>query len=311
MGAAVVSLSAVVRSEPSHQLEWSGPAGCDDPSLLRRRFEQLIGEQPLEQQLVAKSSIARRGEAWVVDMTIEYGGHQGSRQLEAASCEELVEAAALLLALTVGRQPRSEPEQPEPAPAPPSPPSSEPRRRTSVQPGKQSESSPWQLAVEASGVLGFGAVRGLDTGFGAAAGGGRGRAQLTWVATGWLPAHVDELDVEGATTEVLRLDLGVRGCFWLLRAEIDWGPCLTLGGSYFNVRTDGIDLPGRARQWLPGLAVGFPLRIPLTRWAFLHTTPALSLTHPHDFVVHGIEQTAFSVRVLAAEWSLGVGAAFL
>jgi hypothetical protein len=84
-------------------LRWNVPAGCPSRSEMRARISVLLAAtEPKNYALtvVAKISGGRRSD-YRITLQIDSSAHRAERVLHAASCSELAEAAAWLIALTV------------------------------------------------------------------------------------------------------------------------------------------------------------------------------------------------------------------
>lgn len=88
---------------PRVELSWEVPEGCPTREQLIERSEVLLGRsfgEAGDPDLVVAARIAARGERWVLELDFDAPGDR-LRTLEGRDCEELLEAAALILATTV------------------------------------------------------------------------------------------------------------------------------------------------------------------------------------------------------------------
>lgn len=102
---AVFVLALLAFRAPAHAdesaIRWEAPAGCPAAEVFRARVVENLGREPREGEVDARAVVAKKGARWRVDMTVKTAAGEGVRELEAASCQELAESAALILALTI------------------------------------------------------------------------------------------------------------------------------------------------------------------------------------------------------------------
>lgn len=120
---------------------WEAPAGCSSSAELTEGVARALGRTESEvREIDARASVERSAAGYRV--RIEVAG--GERTVEAGTCSELVEATALILALTV--DPRAAARQPAPSerlvsPAPPPAPARKPKE--SPIPGQRASKGPF------------------------------------------------------------------------------------------------------------------------------------------------------------------------
>jgi len=112
---------------PPLDLGWRGPAECPDIGQAHASIEQLLAghEPPEDRRVRADVVLERTAGTFRARVHIDDGTTTGERELEAATCEEVAEAAALIVAMAI--DPRlagdSEPSAPTteepPIPVPP------------------------------------------------------------------------------------------------------------------------------------------------------------------------------------------------
>src|SRR3954470_17420422 len=107
--AALLSASSF-RSRPAHatpghfELVWSAPATCPSVDDVERRVERILN-RPLtladDEVLIVKTQVEPPGEnrAWRVEVETDNGRRSATRTLAAASCDELANATAILVAI--------------------------------------------------------------------------------------------------------------------------------------------------------------------------------------------------------------------
>jgi hypothetical protein len=84
------------------QVTWDAPAGCPDEATVRAAVVTDLGRDLRDGEVTATMTVKGRGRHWKVTMTVALAdGDPGVRTLTAASCAELADSAALILALTI------------------------------------------------------------------------------------------------------------------------------------------------------------------------------------------------------------------
>ena len=123
------ALPAIAGQEEAFTLFWRAPVDCPSIDEVRAEVARLLGgpvHLPGGQELKASAIVAHEP-TWSVSIQTDLAGRSGRRSIEAASCQDLADATALILALvidpTVVPTPpmRSKPSLPLP-PLPPPPP---------------------------------------------------------------------------------------------------------------------------------------------------------------------------------------------
>ncbi len=117
-------LALATSPAPAVDLRWDAPAGCPPQAELERQVSALLAghTQTASDPPRVAFQIQRRGPRWLLHGEINGAHASGRRDLEAATCSELVEAAALIVAIAV--DPSFVPGRP--ASVPPAPPPAEP-----------------------------------------------------------------------------------------------------------------------------------------------------------------------------------------
>jgi hypothetical protein len=129
-------LPPLLPGPPPFELLWNVPSGCPNADWLRDNVERHLSVTGgNERQSVAVEGRIRENEDndWALDLAITDARGSGSRRLEAATCEELAEAAALIVAISI--DPRlAEPEPPVDDAKPTEPEPEEPPQEASPAP---------------------------------------------------------------------------------------------------------------------------------------------------------------------------------
>ena len=171
---------AAAASARAADLDWDAPAGCPDRDALRWRIEEALGTTlahaaPLHfSAKVEKKSVER----WLVELDVTSDSSETEaqhRELEAPSCDELVQAVSVAVALALGAD-RVEPQAPTPesksappeppAPAPPEPESKgAPQLTRAAVPQKKSTANrSYWFAADLGPVFDIGSLPGLAPG---------------------------------------------------------------------------------------------------------------------------------------------------
>jgi hypothetical protein len=84
-------------------LSWQAPSGCPSHDELRAGIARLLGGDirvPQGGDIKARAVVAH-GQTWSLAIETELAGRPGRRSIEAASCQELADATALIIALMI------------------------------------------------------------------------------------------------------------------------------------------------------------------------------------------------------------------
>lgn len=111
------AIPPVLPGPPPFELLWNAPPGCPNADWLRNNVERHLSIAGAnERRPVAVDGRITEDEdgGWALDLTITDAHGSGTRELDAATCDELAEAAALIVAISI--DPRlAEPESDSPA----------------------------------------------------------------------------------------------------------------------------------------------------------------------------------------------------
>jgi len=121
-----VSRAATAHAAPGRfELSWSAPEACPSSSTVEHRVERILNRPPSvreDEVLLVQASVKppERDLPWRVELETDNGQRHSSRLLQAASCDELASATALLVAILI--EPGAGNTEPSAAPVPPPPP---------------------------------------------------------------------------------------------------------------------------------------------------------------------------------------------
>ena len=120
-GSAIALTPSLVRAA---ELRWRAPAECDRGTEATSQIEKLIGEPLAEVEGIAfdvEVSVRDDGAHVVALRTLTSDGMARTREIEGASCEEVAEAAAVAIALSISERNRAAAEPMPAEPATPAP----------------------------------------------------------------------------------------------------------------------------------------------------------------------------------------------
>ena len=265
-------------------LEWIAPPGCPAREAVLDDVARILGPKKTEAPLdrVAARAVLFRGDdaRWHVVLTVS-GEGAGERTLEASSCEEVTNAAALVLALRV--DPTSfAPEMPLPSPAaiasalPPAP----------DQPLEPDSTARDGILVGAAVAGGVGALPSADLGIEATATLKRGRLRLEPLLGTSLVQHADAAGptLEGAALRLARG--GVRGCYAAIDLRLMLSGCVTGEVDWLWANGYGATTPENVNAGEIALGAGALATWRLTRSVVLRAQFAgLVAVSPPSFVI--------------------------
>ncbi|HJX63694.1 MAG TPA: hypothetical protein VJ860_07045 [Polyangia bacterium] len=234
---------------------WQAPAGCPSRGQVSGEIARLLGGEirvPQGGDITARA-VVEHGPTWSLAMDTELAGRPGRRSLEAASCQDLANAAALIVALMIDPDAvaaHATTTQPVAAPAPPltAPPATDPA------PESRPRSVEFLVGVHAAGS--YGTLPSVDVG----AGGGIGLQGRRWRAEvrGTYGLRRDQKAMAaapaGAYGQFNFTAVAFAGCLNLGRGGLAFGPCADAEFGVTSAQGFGVSqsLPAST----PWLAVG-------------------------------------------------------
>jgi hypothetical protein len=268
---------------PATELRWEAPTDCPTQAEVARRIAGLVGEASAAPLRVV-FQVERRGETWHLAGEISGVADSGRRELSAASCEELADAAALIVAIAidptmapivpVAPTPVAEPVvEPEPEPVavvegPAAVVSVEPIEAESVPVAAKPVAARRRVSalVGVAGGLGLGGI-GSPTGLLRLALGVRGdRWSAAVVQDVWLPRGLEVSAMPAYGGRFWLYSAGLRGCGVVPAGRVQVPLCATIAAGVMSGEGTGalaVSLSRRA-PWVAA-SVGPGLRVPLGR----------------------------------------------
>jgi hypothetical protein len=298
-------------------LEWAAPAGCPSTSEVEAEITKLLGGLPREhtrENLTVRASVDHADLLWFVTIETVSDTTSGHRRIEAATCQSLANATALIVALAIdvdavaahaGKVRATEPipappllHEPRPAkPAPlPAAPSSDTARTVSV-----------LVGVSAAGNLGV--LPSPDVGISATV----GVTSLLWrleLRAAYDPRRVRSstlADPAGAYGRFSLFTGTLTGCLTFKRPALDYGPCAE--AEFGVIRGEGFGVTQTASDPEPwfGLGAGGFVAIKAGRWLYLplHVDAVVPLYRP-DYVFENVETRIFRAQLVGGRLTAGV-----
>jgi hypothetical protein len=240
-------------------LEWSAPAGCGSGDEVRRRAEALLGgpiEPRLRHALSARGTVAEANGRFSLRLETVDDGLPGERNLESASCEELVSATALIIALAVDPKTVANRTGTNSAPASAPQPAAPPQPAVATPPSARAAPAPADAtaahrALRVTGYLDagiaadLGALPGFAIGPSLAGAVGVERLRLRIGATYFAPRFADSPDATSHGTRGADVSLlvgALSGCYVLVqRTEVS--ACADFEGGALFASGSGFQQP--------------------------------------------------------------------
>lgn len=289
-----VVVGAATPASDGYALTWDGPEDCDAGDEARDAIDRLLGEPnddaPHRSRVEAHAQVVTVADdaaaKWHLELELRAGDVTGRRRLDAVSCEDLVQATALIVAIAIdpkvaleaSTSAADDPGPPEPTPAAPEP---DPPTPAPVEPAV--EPTPADASVHGHLRVGLGPAWGLVPGWTAAVGlaGGvqRGFWRVSLAANAHLPREIDSSANPAVGGRFWAWTVGAAGCGvppavggrasvrFLLCAGLDAGLVHGVGVGDLQQRRDAAPwIGGRAGPsvvWTPSRRLGVYLQADL------------------------------------------------
>jgi hypothetical protein len=264
--------------------EWRAPEGCPPASAVEEEIAHLLGGPAREHARddLRVQATVERGSLWLVTLETTSKTANGHRTIEAATCQALANATALIVALLIdpdavaartGKAQGNEP-RPPPSPAEPTPVQGRPPgvRATHV-----------LLGAAAAGNLGV--LPSPDLGVSASVGIVHPRWRMEARAA-YDPRQVQSAALANPSGAYGRFSFiagTVAGCMTFSRPTLEFGPCAD--AEFGAVHGEGIGATHTTSHTSPWLGVGAGglLAIKATRWLYLpvHADAVVPLWRPN------------------------------
>ena len=253
---ALLAMVGTVHAEETgtFNLDWQAPAGCPPRDDVQTEVARLLGGEIriAQGKDIQARAVAVHAQTWSVAIETRVAGRRGRRSIEAASCQDLANATALILALMIDPEAvAAHTTQPLPPPA---------------EPGPTPEKKSWDMEYLV-GLHGAGSS-GILPSFDAGLGGGIGLAGPHWRTElrGTYGLRRDQKaavsEVPGAYGRFNFVAAALAGCF-NLGSALAYGACVDAEVGMVSAKGFGINqgLPART-LWL-ALGAGVYAAVPL------------------------------------------------
>jgi len=312
LGVAVLGRALPASAGQAFALSWQAPPDCPSPEDVRAEVARLLGGEsrlPTDRDFRVRASVAH-GQTWTVSIETELAGRPGRRAIEAASCQDLADATALILALTidpdVAATPKARPQAPPPPPPPPVP--------TPSQPTPRKQTSPADLVIGLSVQGSQGALPSVDLGLGGSVGlvgrhyrfdfrvnYGLRRDQIAHAAT--------PPDAYGQFNFLAGV---LAGCFNLGRGTLAFGPCADAEVGWVSAKGYGVSKTIPANQpWLAIGAGGYAAISLGSHWIVpLHLDVLAPILRPEFMFTNVPDSRVFQAPAVGARVNAGIELCF-
>jgi hypothetical protein len=301
--------ASMVRAEAKGTVlfEWIAPEGCPPESSVNAEIDNLLGgvaRDRAREDLTVEATV-EHGALWSVTLETMSSATSGHRTIEAATCQGLANATALIVALMIdpdavaaraGKVKERETALPPAAPSAPAPPSPPVQRATFGLAG-----------VGATGNLGV--LPAPDVGIGAEIGLVRRqwRVELR-AAYGLRNVRSDTLsDPAGAYGRFRFFAATLAGCWTIVRPAVDLGPCAEAEfGAVYGEGSGASQNTAETTPWF-GLGAGGVVSIKASPWLHfpLHADAVVPLWRP-NFTFRNVDSPIFRSRVVGGRLTVGV-----
>jgi hypothetical protein len=287
---------------------WRAPAGCPSASAVEEEIAHLLGG-PIREHArndLRVQAVVQHESAWLVTLETSANAGSGHRTIEAATCQALAHATALIVALLTdpdavsaraAKPPDSEP-QPQPPPAEAAPVQVAPVAVRAV-----------RLLLGAAAAGNVGVLPSPDIEASASVGIVRPRWRLeARVAYGPRQLRSDAVASPSGAHGRVSLNAGtLAGCMTFSRPLLELGPCADVEfGALHGEGIRATSNESHTSPWL-GLGVGGLVAIRLTRWLYLpvHVDAVVPLWRPR-YVFENVPAPIFRSAPVGGRLTAGV-----
>ncbi|HVY31422.1 MAG TPA: hypothetical protein VHB79_32940 [Polyangiaceae bacterium] len=286
---------------------WTAPDTCPTQAEVVEQLSRAVDADEKElPPLVARATVSRDAGGWHLELATEMDGRNGTRQLEAESCEGLARAATLVLALTLGeglarRQAEAEAARTKPPPPAPPPPAPPPPPAKPEPPARATRILSWNAGVGADALGEWGPAFSLGFAY-----------QPTWIEIG-LAARVSlprSSALPGGAGDVRSMSMGAAldACVAPTLGSFQWRGCLQGGLDWLFAQGQGTERDRKAAIPLYSLGPRVGVRWHLSEHAFVGLAGGASwfVKRPELVVEGSSERRHIEPFALGAELGGGV-----
>jgi hypothetical protein len=321
LGLASVSAAEPETPRAGPSLTWQAPPACPDGEAVSERIEAVVGGELSEygKGWQARGRVSRGSQAWQLVLQLREPGRALEaapleRVLTAPRCEDLVEAAAVAIAIALGDARDQAADSRKPAAAVEAAASMGPPENGTAdfdQPSLEvAPGAPHRLGLGGSldAVLDSGSVGGPALGGSLGLGGWLGPLGAGAYGT-WLPAHRKDIAPQQGAEFSLWLG-GVRGCYQLFGGAGNLGLAPCVGFEIGQLRADSHGLREGASTRDTWLAPSVGLALQAKVLGPLAANSRLDLVLPLGRQTYRVDlvQPVYEIPALLLRWSLGVSA---
>jgi hypothetical protein len=302
------ALPASASEEGIFTLSWQAPTtDCPTPDDVRAEVVRLLGGEgrlPAGRDFRASALVAH-SQTWSVSIQTELAGRSGRRSIEAASCQDLADATAMILALAIDPNiaaalpPRAKPSLlPPPPPVP-----------AIYQPAPQKRSPPVDFLFGLQSTGSQGTLPSVDVGVGGSVGlvARRYRVELR-AAYGLRRDQIAKAATPADAYGRFNFLAGTLvGCFNLGQEALAFGPCADVEVGVVSAQGFGVSESYLAhRAWLAVGAGGYSVISLARHWSVpLHLDVLAPIQRP-EFVFNNVPNRVFQAPAVGIRASVGI-----
>lgn len=299
---------------PDLSLGWQAPADCPDSEALLARVAELLGERGGKQShepLGVSVNVTSLPSGFRAELRTTQRGAERVRTLEAATCSELTEASAVVIALVLSPPEETAPRPTPPPPPAPAPPTPEASDAASVPAGSTRRSSV-RLGLAGGVVTDLGTLAPVSLGFAFGLGGRYGRYIEHGIRLSVFPTR--SASAEGHPEQGVNIGLVAAAlslCFEPFTSPLALGACGELELGMLHV--EGFGTPEHYSHDAPWVAPGLGIRAAYPEHGPLRaslTADALFPTEQTKFTITNLG-TAHELPVVAGRFGLFAELIFL
>ena len=302
---AVLGDPRVVRAGETGALtfSWQAPADCPSREDLRAEIARLLGGDirvPRDGDIKARAVVAH-GQTWSLAIDTELAGRPGHRSIEAASCQDLANATALIIALMIDPDAvAAHATPPKPIPAPPS-------VQAGPAPAEQPRAVEYLAGIHVAGS--YGTSPSVDVGLGGGIGlaGRRWRAELRGTYGLRREQKAMAAAPAGAYGRFGFTAATLAACFNLGRDGLAFGPCADYELGVISARGVGVSESLPAQTLWSALGAGADAAIRLgSHFSLPLHVDVLARLRRTEFVFKNEPGRVFQAPAVGVRIGLGV-----
>ena len=281
---------------------WQAPEGCPSRDDLRAEIARLLGGDihvPHDGDIKARAQVSH-GQTWSLAIETELAGRPGQRSIEAASCQDLADATALIIALMIDPNAvAAHAMQPKPVPA-------TPPGETTPPPPKKPRSVEYLVGIHAAGS--YGTLPSVDVGLGGGVGlaGRRWRVELRGTY-GLRDQKAMAAAPPGAYGQFNFTAAALAACFNFGREGLAFGPCADAELGVVSAKGVNVSESLPAQTLWSALGAGAYAAIPLGHHLSLALhADVLAPLRRTEFVFKNEPSRVFQAPAVGGRMSIGV-----